>query len=1369
MKYKLTKSLTTLTLGTGLLLNPIAQSPIDQVASASTASPIDQVLAKLTPEQRQALNQLKVNNLEGLQVSPETNLKSEEEISVIVEFKDKPAKTAVLEAAANGKEMSLDEAKQKAEAAHKTFKSDLQKIYKEEVKKKKDVYKVKKSYKNALNGVAIELPANKVKALLESNEVKAVWSNDEVHVEPPVQQDDPLNENKDTGRLTYPGIDKLHAEGLTGEGIKIGVIDTGIDYNHPDLKDVYKGGYDFVDDDSDPMETSYEDWKNSGYAERNPLTGAYYYTQHGSHVSGIIAGTGENSVDHAVTGVAPDADLYVYRVLGPYGSGYTEDVLAGIDKAVADDLDVINLSLGANYNNPMYATSIAVNNAVLAGVTAVVSAGNSGNGMYTLGSPGTAPLAITVGASDTSETIATAKGTLHADTTLPADLKLLGKGYDDNLEELKEQNLPVVDVSLGYESHYNNKDVEGKIVLIQRGITSFVDKITIAYNKGAKAVLLYNNVPGEGFIPTYLGEGYQFVPTFNLSYEQGNELKKKVSAGETTFSFDEMGKEVTEGNKLADFSSRGPARTTYDIKPEVTAPGVSVFSTIPSYMHGEDQIGKYAYAYEQLSGTSMASPNTAGVAALLLQSNPELTPSQVKEILMNTADPLNGDYSVYEGGAGVVDPYEAVHSNTRIEVLGKILQPVDGKEKLKSIDNNTGAISFGTFAPDGQHLTEDRSVILYNNSKESKTFDVTVQFQKDRRDSKDPSENGVNLTTKSTVKVNGNAKKKTDVFITIPKTAELGTYEGYVVYTNRDNPDESYQVPFAIQTVEEGINYYNLSHEAMTYPFNYFNSSMARFTDATFNLKSHMKTLDLFLLDGKTNKEVGFIGSVDGFASSLTNGDLSLRNAFDGVYYPLTGSQDNPIAHHPERAEPGFYKVKVVATNDEGRTFSKEDTLYIDYTAPKLDLNLESGVYEYKPEEETVKITGSIFDKEIEDMKEAGFSFTQGDNKVVYQDNLNFRNRGELPVNEDGTFSVDIPMDETTPMHLVFDGIDPATNGYYGETSDIYFIREGEPYALAQPEKQAAGRGENLDVTLSLNNVEKVKEAVYTLNYNNYYVDIAEVKPAPGMSDKISVKVDNDNSHPYSSQLEVTATLKEGQEPLTGDLPLVNVTYKVKDEWYGGTLSPSSLRTSIIDAEGNTQDILFNATPQFRMKPGTMAEGTIKAEAFMNPYTGDPATNIDYSTLSAEAKLTGEDGKAYKGTIGNGPGVDFNLPLTVIGEQLKMELNVPGHFTLHKMFIMGSHGNKDILFKTLEAGDVTKDDVIDVMDAVYIQEKWGTSDRAADINFDGTVDAADIGFVKKNYLMQNPTAENAPKAKENHKGNSLDRILEELGIEYTKN
>ncbi|KON86552.1 hypothetical protein AF332_06735 [Sporosarcina globispora] len=170
----------------------------------------------------------------------------------------------------------------------------------------------------------------------------------------------------------------------------MGVIDTGVDYNHPDLKAAYKGGYDFIDNDDDPMETTYDDWKAaSGYPETNQ--GSTYYTEHGTHVSGNIVGRAANDSDYKVIGVAPEADLYAYRVLGKYGSGSNSAAIAGIDRAVADGMDVINLSLGAQTNNPLDASSLAVDNAVLSGVAAVVAAGNTGDlGNSTLGSPGEA-------------------------------------------------------------------------------------------------------------------------------------------------------------------------------------------------------------------------------------------------------------------------------------------------------------------------------------------------------------------------------------------------------------------------------------------------------------------------------------------------------------------------------------------------------------------------------------------------------------------------------------------------------------------------------------------------------------------------------------------------------------------------------------------------------------------------------------------------------------------------------------------------------------------------------------------------------------------------------------------------------------------
>ncbi|WP_240620094.1 S8 family peptidase, partial [Peribacillus acanthi] len=165
---------------------------------------------------------------------------------------------------------------------------------------------------------------------------------------------------------------------LTGKGVKVGVIDTGIDYMHPDLQRSYKGGRDLVDGDSDPMET-----KNAGDLS----------TMHGTHVAGIIAANGK------LMGVAPQAEIYAYRALGPGGFGNTEQVIAAIDYAIQDKVDVLNLSLGNSVNGPDLPITVALNNAVEHGIIAVTSNGNSGPNVWTVGSPGTADKAISVGAS----------------------------------------------------------------------------------------------------------------------------------------------------------------------------------------------------------------------------------------------------------------------------------------------------------------------------------------------------------------------------------------------------------------------------------------------------------------------------------------------------------------------------------------------------------------------------------------------------------------------------------------------------------------------------------------------------------------------------------------------------------------------------------------------------------------------------------------------------------------------------------------------------------------------------------------------------------------------------------------------------------
>ncbi|NQD68941.1 S8 family serine peptidase, partial [Bacillus haikouensis] len=511
-----------------------------------------------------------LNDKTGLQLSTAVNLDTDEEISIIVELHQKPVKAAQLQASSEGVKLTKTDAKNAIDQEQKKFKEELGEIFKKEKAKEKS-YNIKYHYTEAFNGVAITLPANKVKSLLQTQTVKTIWGNETFRIDPPASTE--VTSLGISTRMAdsnpYLGIDRLHEEGLTGKGLKIGVIDTGIDYNHPDLREAYKGGFDFVDNDEDPMETTYQDWKNAKFKPEFSM-GHSYYTEHGTHVSGIIAGQGTNDSDYTTKGVAPDADIYGYRVLGPYGSGTTENVLKGIDQAVEDGMDIINLSLGASINDPYFPTSVAVNNAVLSGVTTIVAAGNSGDAAYTLGSPGSSALALTVGASDTPLDIMTYEGQLSSQSVT---LQLLGKHYSDKIEDFEGQALPIVEVGFGRSDDYSGKDVHDKIVLVSRGEITLNDKIKYAKLNGAKAIMIYNNNEDEGHIPFFLGENKDFIPTFSLTKSDGETLLEKLSNSED-FMFNKIGTVQTEGDHLADFSSRGPSKFNYDIKPEVTAPGV---------------------------------------------------------------------------------------------------------------------------------------------------------------------------------------------------------------------------------------------------------------------------------------------------------------------------------------------------------------------------------------------------------------------------------------------------------------------------------------------------------------------------------------------------------------------------------------------------------------------------------------------------------------------------------------------------------------------------------------------------------------------------------------------------------------------------
>ncbi|PYZ96090.1 peptidase S8 [Alteribacter lacisalsi] len=511
-------------------------------------------------------------------------------------------------------------------------------------------------------------------------------------------------------------------DNLTGKGVKVGVIDTGIDYNHPDLRDSYRGGYDVVDEDEDPMETLQD--------EGAP-------TMHGTHVAGIIGANGR------LKGVAPEAEIYGYRALGPTGMGTTEQVIAAIEKAVEDGVDVINLSLGNTVNGPDWPTSVALDKAVEEGVVAVTSNGNSGPNLWTVGSPGTSSRAISVGAS-----------------TPPLKVPYLTFERNDGeewgmipMQRAKPWNMkrdePIVYAGLGRKEDFENTDVKGKIALVERGIVTFTVKAKEAQKAGAAGLIVYNNRDGE-FAGTL--EEMLDIPVVSMAKEDGEQLRDIITKTDHPY-IRTIYRE--EEDLIAPFSSRGPVTYSWEVKPDLVAPGVSIDSTVPK-------------GYMDMNGTSMAAPHIAGAAALILQKYPDWTPDQVKAALMNTAKQVTDrDGNIqppHVQGTGRVDLAKALTAET-------LVYP--------------GAVSFGKWLRNERRIEKTVKVTVDNQSDERKRYTIDPPFDVP---------DGIQWKVPFSFYLNPGEKREVPIIMDIlPAVFEGGMYHGIIEVKSRD---ETINVPY---------------------------------------------------------------------------------------------------------------------------------------------------------------------------------------------------------------------------------------------------------------------------------------------------------------------------------------------------------------------------------------------------------------------------------------------------------------------------------------------------------------------------------------------------------------------------------------------
>ncbi|MFJ7684955.1 S8 family serine peptidase [Peribacillus butanolivorans] len=1385
-KSMVVKSLAVFALSSSFILGSLGH--VSNVTQAVGNTNVDSLLANLTSEQREALNQLSTKEETGLQISSDIDLTTTEKTHVIVEFANKPAKVAKIEAASEGQQLSDSEASNLVDQDHEIFQKDLGQVLADKNSKKVN-YKINRSYKHAFNGVSMSLPANKIKSLLKSKAVKTVWSNETFTIDPPVQgkDNDQLKADEfDIANYTpYDGLNRLHAEGYTGKGIKVGILDTGIDYNHPDLKDAYKGGYDFVDDDSNPMETTYADWKKSGKPEMNGSSA--YYTSHGTHVAGIIGSRGvAKETEYTTVGAAPEADIYAYRVLGPYGTGQADDIIAAVDRAVKDDMDVINMSLGNSLNDPLYATSIAVNNAVLSGVTTVVAAGNSGDKNYTLGSPGAAALALTVGASSVAIDLYQYAGVHNGENY---NLRQLAKNYKDDLSTLKEKTFQLVDVGLG--ENYTGKDVKGKFVLMSRGVYTLDSKIANAKAKGAAGVIMYNDEANkaEGAIQSFLGESVDAIPSFSVSNEEGLTILEALKTGKTDFAFGDFTKIQTASDELATFSSRGPSKINYDIKPEVTGPGVSILSTVPFYVNEKTVDGTkpedYKYAYKRLSGTSMASPYVAGVSALLLQSNKDLEPADIKSIFMNTADPLSKAYSVFEIGSGRVDAYEALHSNVEFVVVDKTPTNFNGKQK--SIKEFTGGISFGSYGFDDQDINDSRKITLKNRSEKAKTFSVNVKFQTGLRGSKDAAQNGVTLTGPTSVNLNRISTKSIKFDLNIPKTAEKGTYEGYIVFTNNADPTETYQIPFGGRVINEGIDTFTVRNPMYSGDTVWPEKAMP-YLGFQFSLKSFMKTLDVVLQDS-TGQDIGFLGSLDPRTLS-ENQVYGISTGFVGKYYPFTGDPKNPINSDPVYAKTGNYKLKITGTNDQGKVFTKVADFIFEKGKPTMTSSfdkLDQKVIEYKDGqfdsngEYLYDFNMKVNDPEVADANRLGIPIDQSSNAVVsfYDSPVSAD-----PINTDknGNYNDQILVKKrSTPLKVQFYAFDAARNftSNSGSMLRVAFVSNTYPYYYLKANKQVASTGDTINYSIRSNNIKNLKTSKITIPVLKDNGDLATINNVV-VSDAVKqygdaqVSVTSKSDDNYT---KYTITFNYlGNKALPEDMPLVNFDLNTAKQytpksafsvyWYGMEM------TGITTDQSNiVTNNVYTYMESVNMKNTySRINGNLNLEGTTDPLTGQPNYAMDNSKIGAKATVTSYDGKTVfeADPVKNGNYILDGMKADKNAYTLKVD--APGHFTMYKSFVLSDDvrgeliGNLRTFSTQPKAGDANKDNVIDVMDAIYLQTYWGTNKSGADLNFDGVVDKKDMDLLIKNYGLQNSTVPNAPKAKTSYKGSTLDTVLNQLGL-----
>ena len=584
---------------------------------------------------------------------------------------------------------------------------------------------VKYNYTVAMNGFAISVPYGTLEAIRKLDGVKNAYIVGQ-YLAP--ESTDSVSTPSMYGTSESFGSAQTWGElGYTGSGMVIAVIDTGLDVDHPSFVDAPENPALSMDDinsiltdlnayylynESSPIKLTADDlYYNEkvpfgfNYVDRSTDVTHDYDTagDHGTHVAGIAAA---NKLDTTpVVGVAPDAQVVVMKVFGTNGGAYTDDILAALDDCYMLGVDVINMSLGApagftedhvlvdqiygRVNESDMMLAIAAGN-----IPTSAAGNNQGTNLNYTSDPD-------VGIVNSPSTY------LGATSVASSENHYVMMPYFS----VGEYKIPFVDVTfvdfaalagtheyvlvpgVGDVSDYEGIDVAGRVAVVERGIIDFTTKQRIAYEMGAIALVVYDNV--EGALVSMYDGGY--LPNVFICKADGQKMIDSAVNGKGTIVIHPYGMETPikngNGGNMSDFSAWG-VTPDLQLAPDVTAPGGNIYSC---YTDGK---------YGTMSGTSMACPHIAGMSALVLQylhdTYPDLTDAQfhtiVESLVMCTAEPMlapNGiHYSPRTQGAGYANVYSAITSPVYLTSYQKATGEWTPKASMGDDPDRTGVYTF---------------------------------------------------------------------------------------------------------------------------------------------------------------------------------------------------------------------------------------------------------------------------------------------------------------------------------------------------------------------------------------------------------------------------------------------------------------------------------------------------------------------------------------------------------------------------------------------------------------------------------------------------------------------------------------------------